>query len=106
MSESTTEKSTAIQKPDIAKPGMILSARRMRSALITSEKSPSVSTLIGSVSTNTIGLMNILKIAKTIASTSAPTSVTSTPGIKYAAITIASADMIQCVIFMVLLVYH
>ncbi len=105
MSDRTIEKSTAIQKPEIANPGTILSAKRTRSALITSENSPNVTILIGSVRRISIGFINRFKTANTTASTKAPTSVTSTPGRRYAAINIAIVDTSQCVIFMVSLVY-
>lgn len=95
MSESTIAKKNAGQKPETAKPETNFDASNMRSAFTTSEKRPRVTRVIGNVRIEMTGLMKRLISAHTIASTSAPISVTSMPGIRYAAISIARVETIQ-----------
>lgn len=101
MIESIIAKKNAGQNPATANPGTNFPARIIiRRALITSEKSPSVTMVIGRVKILIIGLMNTLISAHTIAKTRAPTNVTSIPGTKYAATKIEIAEISQCVMFM------
>ena len=94
-SATTIENSSAVQKPSTLKSGMILAARRMSSAFITKENSPSVMSVSGSVKRRMIGRINRLIAPSTTASTSAPTTVTVTPGSRYAAIKMVIVESIQ-----------
>jgi hypothetical protein len=60
----------AVQKPDTLKPGTIDETRSIISALITSKKSPKVSTVSGIVSQMTTGLMMALDNPSKSAATS------------------------------------
>lgn len=93
--ESIIAKKNADQYPETVNPGTINPANQIMNPLIINENKPIVKILIGSVKIKIIGLINILITARTTTSTSAPISVTSTPGNKYAAIPIAAAEIIQ-----------
>lgn len=84
------------QKPVTENPGTIYDANITNKALIMRENIPSVKIFSGSVSKKTIGFMNTLIRPSTTARTRAPMGVIITPGIKYAVITIAIAEIIQC----------
>jgi hypothetical protein len=99
--ERMIAKKKADQKPATSNPCTILDVKRINSPFITSENNPIVKILIGRVSINIIGLINIFISAHTIARTKAPIKVTSTPGNKYAATPIAIAEIIQCFIFFI-----
>jgi len=98
--ESTIANKNAGQNPETAKSGTIFPARIIRRALMTREKSPSVTIVIGNVRMLMTGLINTLISAHTTAKTREPIKVTWTPGTRYAATMIDNADMIQWVIFM------
>ncbi len=59
--EYTKLKKKALQKPETTKPPIKLPTKYMIMALMTSKKSPSVSTVMGSVSKMRIGFKNALK---------------------------------------------
>lgn len=84
------------QNPETEKPGTIYDANTTNNALINSENIPKVSMFKGSVNIKTIGFINTFIKPSTTASTSAPMGVTTTPGIRYAVIKIAIAEIIQC----------
>lgn len=100
INETISENKRAVQNPDTEKSGTIIAANKISNALITRENNPSVTIVIGKVKIKIIGLINILIIPSTIARIKAPSTVTVTPGNKYAATKIASVDIIQCVMFM------
>ena len=83
------EKKKAGQNPETPNPGTNNARTIMISALMMSHEIPRVTMLIGSVRIPIIGLMKILTSPSTTARTSAPISVTWTPGTRYAAIRIA-----------------
>ena len=81
-SESTIANQNAGQKPRTVKPGTMFDARIIKSALITKEKRPRVTTVSGNVKTKRMGFKNILINPRTTARISAPKIVTVTPGIR------------------------
>jgi hypothetical protein len=102
INEKIIANQKAGQNPDTAKPGTIYDAIITNKAFITRENIPKVRIFNGSVSKKTIGFINTLIKPSTTASTRAPIGVTMTPGIKYAVITIAIAEIIQCSSFIVI----
>jgi hypothetical protein len=101
--DRTIENKTAVKNPLTSKPGTILVARRMSSALITKEKSPSVKILMGKVNTNKIGLIKILirastKVARRVVQIPGST----TPGTIHEAIARAKALNKKCIIIQIL----
>lgn len=84
----------AVKNPSIQKPGIIFATRSTIKTLIISEKRPRVITLSGSVRIFKNGPIVLFTIASVIATTIAvkyPS--TTTPGIIYAAIATANADI-------------
>ncbi len=97
-SDKTMPKISAQRKPSTLKPGTMLLVRRIRSALMTKVKSPSVTILIGSVRRSSTGLIIALMIPKTTAVTKAARKLlTCTPGSKYAETMITTALKTQLI---------
>jgi hypothetical protein len=99
IKDTHIENRSAVQNPETEKSGTIRAANKIKVAFITRENRPSVSIVIGNVSTKIIGLMNIFITPNTTAKISAPDKVTDTPGSTYADIKIAPVEIIQCFIF-------
>jgi len=95
MIAKTTANINAVQKPETEKPGTNPAAIITRKAFTTREKKPSVSIVRGSVRIDTTGRIKIFIKARTTASTTAPNSVTCTPGTRYAERPIATAETTQ-----------
>ena len=85
---------TAVQNPEIVNPGTINATRPIMAALSTSRNSPSVMTVIGSVSTNATGRTTALTTpSRTAASRSWPFDVNCRPPSNWLATQRASAVM-------------
>ena len=79
-SESKIPKKNADQKPPTENPSINFAESKIKSAFITKEKIPKVKMFIGSAIKLITGVMKRFMIAKTIAKTKAPKTVTSTLG--------------------------
>lgn len=96
MTDTMMENKSAHQNDATAKPGTTAAASMMSNALMTNKKRPNVMKVNGNVNSTTSGRMNALIAPRTTASTSAAIQpVTVTPGNRYAAIMIATADTNQ-----------
>ena len=95
IKETTIENNNAVQKPETLKSGTIFAVSIIRPAFITRENNPRVRIFNGRVNRKIIGLINIFIIPSTTARTRAARRVTVTPGIRYAAKSMASVEIIQ-----------
>ena len=95
IKDTTIENRSAVQNPETVKSGTIFAASIIRPAFMNREKRPKVRIFIGRVNRKIIGLMKIFITPRTTARTKAAIKVTVTPGIRYAAKMMASAEIIQ-----------